>query len=120
VGAAVAATGYSHRRVIVLFREAVGLAPKAFCRVRRFHRMLEMFRARPATPWAELALAAGYADQAHFSREFHGFASLTPAAYRRAAPAGGRHVPLGPRWGEVNFMQDRGARHDDDPSRRFR
>src|SRR5262249_52778863 len=34
-------------------------------------------------PLAEVALAAGFADQSHFSRVFKAHTGLTPAAYRR-------------------------------------
>jgi AraC family transcriptional regulator len=36
-------------------------------------------------PLAEVALAAGFADQSHFSRTFKTFTGLTPAAYRRSS-----------------------------------
>jgi AraC-like DNA-binding protein len=106
VGPAVAATGYSHRRVVALFREAVGLGPKLFCRVRRFQRVLEALRTHPATGWAELALAAGYSDQAHLVREFRAFSGLTPGAHRRLAPANANHVPIP---AGVNSVQDTSA-----------
>jgi AraC-like DNA-binding protein len=89
-------TGYSHRRFIALFREAVGLTPKVHCRVGRFHRLLEMVAARPAIPWSAAALAAGYSDQPHMTREFRTFAGMTPGEYRLAAPHQSHHVSIRP------------------------
>src|SRR5690242_5803658 len=42
IGAVVEETGYSHRRFIGLFRAAVGLAPKLYCRVVRFQHALRL------------------------------------------------------------------------------
>jgi AraC family transcriptional regulator len=36
-------------------------------------------------PLAEIALAAGFADQSHFSRTFKSHVGMTPLAYRRDA-----------------------------------
>lgn len=92
VAEAVARSGYSHRRFIRLFDEAVGLTPKRFCRVLRFRRLLARIARAPGAAWADLALAAGYSDQPHFVREFREFAGITPDAYRRAAPVSRHHV----------------------------
>lgn len=89
----VAGSGYSHRHFIALFREAVGLAPKLYARVLRFQRALTLIRAPSARSLGEVALAAGYADQAHFSREFLEFSGLSPGHYRRLAPSAPNHVP---------------------------
>lgn len=94
VGAVVAHLGWSHRHFIRLFTDHVGLAPAAYRRVRRFDRLVDLAAANPDTPLAALAATAGYADQAHMSRDFRGFSGLTPGAYRRLAPADPRHVPL--------------------------
>lgn len=99
VGEAVRETGVSHRHFARTFREAVGLGPKTWCRLTRFGAALDRLAREPAISWAELAVAEGYADQSHFSREFREFSGLTPGAYRRAAPAAPRHVP-------VSFVQD--------------
>jgi AraC-like DNA-binding protein len=106
VAAAVARTGYSHRRVIALFREEVGLAPKAYARVLRFQRAVALLAGRPAAPLGELALRAGYADQAHLGREFLALAGLSPGRYRRADPAFPNHLPV-PAPGGVNYVQER-------------
>ncbi|MGN6104596.1 MAG: helix-turn-helix domain-containing protein [Kofleriaceae bacterium] len=97
VGAVVEETGYSHRRFISVFREAVGLSPKRYCRVRRFQQVLAQLEARPDAAWSQLAFEAGYSDQSHFVREFGEIAGLSPGRYRALSPAHGRHVPVEPR-----------------------
>lgn len=85
-------SGYSHRRFIALFRGAIGLSPKEYARVMRFDRALAL-AADPAQNWADIALTAGYSDQAHLSREFSALAGLSPQAWRQAGAASPRHVP---------------------------
>lgn len=89
----VAESGQSHRRFIALFEEAVGLTPKRYARVVRFRRALARLAAEPRVPLVELALRAGYADQAHFNRDFREMAGLSPTQYRTAAPEQAHHVP---------------------------
>lgn len=61
------------------FSTAVGYGPKMFQSVLRFQRLLN-FAGRPHThlPFADLAAVAGYADQAHMTREVGRFANWTP------------------------------------------
>ncbi|MEX2629080.1 MAG: helix-turn-helix domain-containing protein [Tistlia sp.] len=94
VGRVAREAGVSERHLSRRFGEAVGLSPRSWCRVRRFGLALERLAATPGLALAELAAAEGYADQAHLTREFQALAGLTPGAYRRAAPAETRHVPL--------------------------
>ena len=47
-------------------------------RVLRFDRAMEYWKARPTTSWAEVALAGGYSDQAHFSREVRALSGQSP------------------------------------------
>ena len=77
-------TGLSHTRFIQLFREHVGLTPKLFGRVRRFHTSLGRIRKGMPVNGAELAADCGYFDQAHLIRDFRTFAGITPLEYRRA------------------------------------
>ncbi len=93
IGALVADSGYSHRRFIALFRGAIGLTPKEYARVMRFDRALAL-AADPARPWAEIAFEAGYADQAHLSREFSALAGMAPQAWRRTGATSPRHVAV--------------------------
>src|SRR5262249_33692046 len=94
VSDAVRQSGYSHRRFIVLFRQAVGLTPKVYCRLLRFQRAIEGIKSRPAESWARRALAAGFSDQSHFNREFRTFTGVTPEEYRTLSPRLAFHVPV--------------------------
>ena len=85
-------SGYSHRRFIALFRQATGMAPKAYARVHRLDRVLGL-AANPELNWADIAAEAGFADQSHLTREFGEIAGLSPQAWRRSAQADSpRHV----------------------------
>lgn len=99
VNVVVSESGYSHRRFSSLFAQAVGLAPKRYSRVRRFQRTVAAMAAGPSAHLVDLAMAGGYADQAHFTREFLDFAGVTPGEYRSLSPAEPMHVPVagGPR-----------------------
>lgn len=88
------ASGVSHRSFIANFRHAAGMSPKRYACIARFGQVLKGLRASPAVPLTDLALAAGYSDQAHMTREFRLFASLTPGQYRLLAPAAAHHVPV--------------------------
>ncbi|MET8073798.1 helix-turn-helix transcriptional regulator [Streptomyces sp. NPDC005271] len=59
-----------HRRSLAAF----GYGPKTLARVLRLNRALTL--ARGGVPYAEVALMAGYADQAHLAREVTALAGL--------------------------------------------
>jgi AraC-like DNA-binding protein len=79
LGALARELGCSHKHLIALFRDQVGVNPKLFARLVRFQRAMR--DARAGSPgWAELALEHGYCDQAHLAREVAHFTGLTPTA----------------------------------------
>lgn len=86
--------GLGTTRFIERFRQRVGLTPKRLARVLRFNRALSALASPHAPALAEIALASGHADQAHFAHEFRRFAGLPPSQYRPAAPAAPRHLPV--------------------------
>lgn len=88
---------YSHRGFIAVFKQATGLSPKRYARLMRFQQLLACLRAASASTLAELALMAGYSDQAHMTREFRAFSGVTPMQYLQRMPAAAHHVPLGQR-----------------------
>lgn len=57
---------------------AFGYGPKTLDRVLRFQRFLNLVRRSPAESMADLAVAAGYADQPHLVRECRRLALCTP------------------------------------------
>jgi AraC-like DNA-binding protein len=67
------------------YRE-VGLSPKRILRVLRLHRALIAAR-RPGSSWSGVACAAGYADQAHLTREMQALVGETPSAWRARGSA---------------------------------
>jgi AraC-like DNA-binding protein len=74
--------GWSRRHLAVRFRSELGMAPKALARLLRFERAVKRLRA--GDELADLALDAGYYDQAHFNRDFRAFAGTTPTEYLAA------------------------------------
>jgi AraC-like DNA-binding protein len=86
--------GLSQTRFIQVFREAVGLTPKQYCRVRRFQHVLRMLEGGAPVKWAELALTSGYFDQAHLIHDFQAFAGLTPTAYLTLRGDERNHIAL--------------------------
>lgn len=81
--------GISERHLRRVFRETVGVSPKAYAKLTRFHRALDAARDERGASWAGIAAAAGYYDQAHLIAEFRAIAGVTPRALLgelRAAP----------------------------------
>jgi AraC-like DNA-binding protein len=72
--------GVSARHLRRVFRDAVGVSPKAFARLTRFHRALRAAREGECGSWARIAAAAGYYDQAHLIADFRAIAGVTPRA----------------------------------------
>lgn len=90
--------GYSRQHLTRLFNRELGLGPKLAGRVVRLDRAVAMMRSKgPAMTLADIAVACGYADQAHLCRDFADLAGCTP----RELVAGDvpivqdhRHVPV--------------------------
>jgi AraC-like DNA-binding protein len=80
VARAIGMTERSLHREIVLWS---GLAPKSLGRILRMQRTLAAIRAGRA-PLALIALEAGYADQAHMTRELKALTGFTPAQVVRS------------------------------------
>jgi AraC-like DNA-binding protein len=90
------ALGVSTRGLERRYRRHAGIPPKLALRIERFRRARAVLDDQPRTPLATVAFRCGYADQAHFTRDFTELAGETPARWR-AGPAG------------VAFVQDTGG-----------
>lgn len=63
------------------FMESLGVSPRQHLRYLRFERARQLLEMRQSRT-VDIALAAGYSDQAHFVREFARFAGITPGRWR--------------------------------------
>jgi AraC-like DNA-binding protein len=82
--------GVSDRHLRRVFHESLGMSPKAFAKLARFHRALGAARESSAASWANVAAASGYYDQAHLIAEFRAITGVTPQVLLdelRAQPA---------------------------------
>ncbi len=77
VAAVAAGLGLSARQLQRRVADAVGYGPKTLARVLRFRRLQTL----PAGPLVELALEAGYADQAHMTAEVTALAGIPPVRF---------------------------------------
>ncbi len=83
-----AEVGLSLRQLRRRCHAAVGYGPKTLQRVLRFRRFVSRIDASPGVlDLAAVAAEAGYADQAHLTRECGGLSGLTPAALARLRSA---------------------------------
>jgi AraC-like DNA-binding protein len=102
-----AAARVSNRQVERLFRRYLGIAPKVLARILRFQSALKALMRDPGCSLAEVAVAAGYFDQAHFIKDFRRMSGGVPRGYR------GYYPPQGPADFAPNvvvFLQDAEAR----------
>jgi AraC-like DNA-binding protein len=81
VAALAAATGLSKRSLYERSRDCVGLAPKRALRIARLHRALWL--ADGGQTWSAVAAAAGYADQAHLTRDMQALLGEGPTDWAR-------------------------------------
>ncbi|MBC7957544.1 MAG: AraC family transcriptional regulator [Cytophagales bacterium] len=86
------ASGCGPTQFIARFERAVGLTPKRYARVLRFHALIEGLARQPPHDWAQTAVEAGYSDQSHLIHEFKRMAGITPSVYRAVAPDHPTHV----------------------------
>jgi AraC-like DNA-binding protein len=94
---------WSRKHLNDRFREMVGVGPKTVARMARFNRAMSMTKADEDRDWADIAAAAGYADQAHLTREFRQFAGTTPGRFAQVVE-------------DVTFVQARAERSGIGPS----
>jgi transcriptional regulator GlxA family with amidase domain len=77
------AVGVTERHLRRRFLAAVGYSPKLFQRILRFQRLLALAKVHRSTCLGDLSFLAGYADQAHMTRDVGEFAGVSPSALLR-------------------------------------
>lgn len=83
--------GCSRRHLSTVVRTGIGVTPKEYQRLVRFENARGLLVAGAGAGETDLAAAAaasGFADQAHFTREWRAMAGCTPAAWLRAEGLG--------------------------------
>jgi len=96
------------RQFLRRFISCVGIMPKLFAQLVRFQSVFEAMDKQPeGIEWSEIAMSAGYYDQAHFINAFRSFNGHSPTAYQARM-----HRT------ELGRLFD-GKLSDDDPARRM-
>ncbi|GGJ24659.1 helix-turn-helix domain-containing protein [Deinococcus roseus] len=75
--------GVSVRQLERQFHSSVGITPKTLSKIIRFEEAHNALWVNPHISLTELAFELGFADQAHFCREFRGFTHITPGEFSR-------------------------------------
>ena len=70
----------SERHLRRVLRDALGLGPKTYARLKRFAHAVRLAQSAPDANWSAIAADTGYYDQAHLIADFHAIASRTPRA----------------------------------------
>lgn len=71
------------------FVAACGYSPKHFQRIMRIQEAIRLANQSPLKRLADLAIAAGFADQPHMTREFRHITGFTPSSYFASRPSPG-------------------------------
>ncbi|HSB54266.1 MAG TPA: helix-turn-helix domain-containing protein [Gemmatimonadales bacterium] len=94
VSGAAAAAGVSTRQIERLSAQWTGLSPRELIHLVRFQRALARLRRFPEQSLARIAHESGFADHAHFTRDFSRFAGVTPSLFRASiAPMTAAFIP---------------------------
>jgi AraC-like DNA-binding protein len=70
-----------HRQFDRKFIDRVGISPKEYLRVVRFDQAYRMKNLYPKMPWFNIAIACGYFDYQHLSKDYQAFTGYTPSTF---------------------------------------
>lgn len=79
----ISSIGLGRRRIEQRFLASTGVSMGLFVRKARFDSAIDFLCRDNSSSLTHIGLDLGYYDQAHFSKEFKGFAGITPKSYRR-------------------------------------
>ncbi len=86
--------GYSQKHFTEMFKNHVGVTPKAYTKILRFQKAIGEVEAEGDTNWALIANDCGFYDQAHFINDFKFFSGFTPEDYLRRKNGILNYVPV--------------------------
>ncbi len=95
IGRLTSKIGYSQKHFISMFRKQVGITPKSYLKIMRFQRTVELAERTDVVDWRQVALDAGFFDQAHFIHDFKHFSGFTPDEYLKRKTDQLNYVPVG-------------------------
>jgi AraC-like DNA-binding protein len=75
--------GIGRRQLERRFRQETGLTMVNFRQLQRIKRARRLMSLRPDLPLVEVSLAAGFYDQAHFTRQFQQITGQSPGQYQK-------------------------------------
>jgi len=87
--------GYSRKHFIGMFKQQVGIAPKAYLKIIRFQRAISEIEERQEVKWTDISQDCDFYDQAHFINDFKFFSGFTPEEYVRRKNDILNYVPVG-------------------------
>jgi transcriptional regulator GlxA family with amidase domain len=111
------ATGVSERQLLRRARSAFGYGPKLLGRILRFQAFRSALRDQPQASLAQLALALGYADQAHLTHDVAELAGVPPSQLKREALRTSPQSPMSEIDKTPAHAEAHNARHENDPNR---
>lgn len=77
----VAGAFLSHRQFDRKFIDRMGIPPKEYLRIIRFDHAYRMKNCFPEMNWFNVAIACGYYDYQHLSKDYKSFTGLSPSAF---------------------------------------
>ena len=87
--------GYSQKHFIAMFRQQVGITPKAYLKIIRFQKAIGEIEEKKEVNWTDISQDCGFYDQAHFIHDFKFFSGFTPEEYVRRKSDMLNYVPVG-------------------------
>jgi AraC-like DNA-binding protein len=69
------------KHLIDQFKKYIGLTPKYYQRILRFHEILQQIHRSEKIEWSQIAYQCEYADQSHFIKEFKHFSGFNPQKF---------------------------------------
>ena len=70
----------SRQHLYRMFIKSIGVSPKVFVRMLRFHHLINLFNRKQKNNWHDILYNSGFYDQAHMIREFTSIVGQSPTS----------------------------------------